>query len=419
MHLVLDITLTVAKPWLQQPSGIDRVEFAHTRHWRGLPASDVTFVMRNGWNRLAAIPDGIARAMLEEADRRIAPGMTGRWGLRARSGALMYAQWWGLGRGLLRRRLAARPDSVFLTVSCATLHMQPALADLRAQGCRVVPLIHDVIPLTHPQYFPAKEPPRHARRIEALARLSDAGLIVSDAALDALRAHAARARLALPPMTVTRPGLDLPAAAPAAPARDGDPYFVMLGSLEPRKNHLLMLQLWQGMARQPGTPRLVILGRRPSAPHLATIMLDRTDFAGRVEDRGRLPDAEVASLLRGARALLFPSITEGFGIPLAEALAARVPVIASDIPAFRELGGPVPDYLDPLDGAGWRQAVLDYADPASPRRAAQLARLDSWQAPSWASHFEAAEALLRDVAARPVASLVAAPDRSMASPAAT
>jgi hypothetical protein len=56
----------------------------------------------------------------------------------------------------------------------------------------------------------------------------------------------------------------------------------------------------------------------------------------------------------------------------------------------------VPEYLDPLDGLGWRSAVIDYALPASPRRAAQLRRLSGWSAPSWQDHFAAVETLIAE-----------------------
>ena len=113
-----------------------------------------------------------------------------------------------------------------------------------------------------------------------------------------------------------------------------------------------------------------------------------------VEERGRCTDAELATLLAGARALLLPSQAEGFGIPVAEALAAGTPVIAADIPALREVGQGVPDHLPPDDPAAWAAQVAAYAACDSPARAAQLARLPGWRPTGWAAHFTAVEAFL-------------------------
>lgn len=401
MHLVFDISLTVVKPWLAQPSGIDRVEFAHARHWRGLPKGDITFVMRSVWGALAAIPDGLARDIIADVDRIVAPGMsTSRLRMRARPAWLITRQFYLDGRIQLRRRLAARPDSVLLTTSNATLHLHDRIAGVRRMGCRFMPMIFDTIPLTHPQYFPEREPSLHARRMEAVATLAEAGLVDSAAAHEDMRAYFASRGLRLPPMTVAHPGLDLPRFL-ASGAPDAPPYMVMIGSLEPRKNHLLMMQIWQTLRDNPTAPRLLIIGRRPYESNTALVTLDRGQLP-KVEYLGRLPDGETARILAGAKALLFPSVAEGFGIPLAEALALGVPVLASDIPVFHEVGGDVPEYLDPLDGPGWRQAVLDYAAPGSPRRAAQLARMPGWKPFTWDAHFTACERALEAVAARPM-----------------
>jgi hypothetical protein len=66
---------------------------------------------------------------------------------------------------------------------------------------------------------------------------------------------------------------------------------------------------------------------------------------------------------------------------------------------LRETGGAVPEYLDPLDGPGWRSAILDYAAEPSPRRAAQLARLAQWQPPRWQDHFASVERFIAETAA--------------------
>jgi glycosyltransferase involved in cell wall biosynthesis len=175
------------------------------------------------------------------------------------------------------------------------------------------------------------------------------------------------------------------------------PYFVALGTIEPRKNHLLLLNLWRQFAATLGAaaPRLVVVGRRGWENENVLDMLERCSaIDGLVRETGALPDREVATLLRGARALLFPSFAEGFGLPLAEALALGVPAIASDLVALREVGGNVPDYLDPLDGPAWRAGILDYARADSVARRAQLGRLGAWKPPAWSDHFAAVDRLL-------------------------
>ncbi|WP_237217867.1 glycosyltransferase family 4 protein, partial [Falsiroseomonas oryziterrae] len=202
-----------------------------------------------------------------------------------------------------------------------------------------------------------------------------------------------------PPVAVAPLGVALPeVAAPPVALR---PYFVALGTIEPRKNHLLLLNLWRHFAATmgPQAPRLVLVGRRGWENENVLDMLERcTAIDGVVREAGTPPDREVAALLRGARALLFPSFAEGFGLPLAEALALGVPAIASDLPALREVGGSAPDFLDPLDGAGWREAVMEYARADSAARRAQVARLGGWQAPRWDAHFEVLDGLLAELA---------------------
>ena len=87
------------------------------------------------------------------------------------------------------------------------------------------------------------------------------------------------------------------------------------------------------------------------------------------------------------KALLFPSHVEGFGLPLAEALARGVPAIVSDIPVFREVGGNVPEFVDPLDTLSWAKIILDYAQLASLKRDAQIDRIANHLVFDWDMHF--------------------------------
>ena len=108
-------------------------------------------------------------------------------------------------------------------------------------------------------------------------------------------------------------------------------------------------------------------------------------------------DADLITYLHHARALLFPSFTEGYGLPTTEALSLGLPVIASDLPVFREIVGDVPDYADPIDGKRWEYLIMDYARPDSPLRAAQLERMAAFRQPTWSEHFALIDKLLDEL----------------------
>ena len=115
---------------------------------------------------------------------------------------------------------------------------------------------------------------------------------------------------------------------------------------------------------------------------------------GYVFEFSRCGDVELATYLHHAQALLFPSFVEGYGMPLIEALAASVPVIASDLAVFREFAGEIPEYADPLDAHRWLALIKDYSKPNSEQRLAQLTRMQSFRLPTWEQHFAQLESLL-------------------------
>lgn len=154
------------------------------------------------------------------------------------------------------------------------------------------------------------------------------------------------------------------------------PYVVALGNLAPNKN-LDIMRRALGRLSDPDL-RLVLIGGQVGAVFGAAAETSdpRLVFAG------RRSDAEVAALLRHARALVFASLYEGFGIPPLEAFAQDCPVIASDIPAVREVCGDAPDYFEPHDDATLANhlAALLRSPAAADRLARGRARLTlySW-----------------------------------------
>jgi glycosyltransferase involved in cell wall biosynthesis len=264
---------------------------------------------------------------------------------------------------------------------------------------RPIIMVHDLIPITHPEFCRDSEDKRHAARMKNVLKTA-AGIVTnSQSTLEALSRFADLSGYAMPPAVAALPGGGL-VSQPPGPRPLAQPYFIMLGTIEPRKNHWLVLQLWRQLIQLHGSaaPRLVVIGQRGWECENVVDLLERSEpLRGFVFERSGYSDAEVITYLQHAQALLFPSFAEGCGLPVIEALNRRVPVIASNLPVFLEIAGFVPEYLDPLDGKGWLACIEDYRLPDSPRRVAQLQRMPKFTPPSWQTHFQVVEHLLEDL----------------------
>ncbi len=399
--IALDLSRLLSRAGRGTPTGIDRVELAFAEHLlaSGRP---VCFAAVAASGRLALLPDRPAQKFVnaigtawrgghdrERQDRKV------RHIARQAHIALLANR----ERALTVQMQEDGTPPIYLLVSHHHLERRGMIARLKERtAARFVCLIHDLIPIEFPEYAKPGQAENHLRRIETAAELGDALIVNSGVTRDALMPHLDRAGRA-PPVLVAPFGADLPPAAAAGPPPINRPYFVYVSTIEARKNHLLLLNLWRQMALELGdsAPLLVLVGQRGWETENVIDMLDRSPgIRSTVIEHNSLPDNEMVGLLKGARAMLLPSFAEGFGFPLIEALQLGIPALCSDIPALRETGDVVPEYFDPLDGVGWRAAILDYARPGSPRRAAQLRRLQSWQAPRWDDYFATVDRFIAD-----------------------
>ena len=274
---------------------------------------------------------------------------------------------------------------------------------LQRSGLKPLFFVHDLIPVTHPEYCRPGESGRHKTRMNMVLGTAHGVIANSAATLAELAAYAKANGLPMPPAVAA---LLAPAQLPAPDDEPPltKPYFVMLGTIEPRKNHWLLLQLWRQLIERMGeaAPRLLIIGQRGWECENVVDLLERCEaLQGFVFEHSVCSDAELSSWLHHARALLFPSFTEGYGMPLVEALSMGVPVLASDLPAFQEIAGDIPEYVDPLDGTRWRELVVEYALPESQARLKQCQRMAGFVVPTWGAHFELVEALMERLSFAP------------------
>jgi glycosyltransferase involved in cell wall biosynthesis len=264
---------------------------------------------------------------------------------------------------------------------------------LKRMGLKPLFMVHDLIPIAHPEYCRPGEAEKHAVRIGNVLRCAHGIVTNSRHTIEELRRHARKVHLPMPPAEVSLlASPELPPPAPVPPIRP--PYFVTIGTIEPRKNHWLLLQLWRKLVERhgPDAPRLVVIGQRGWECENVVDLLERCErLRGFVTELPNCSDAELSTYLHHAQALLFPSFAEGYGLPLIEALTLGVPAIVSNLPVFREVAGSIPEFLDPLDGLGWMRTIQNYSVPKSVARAAQLDRMQSFVPPTWQTHFKVIE----------------------------
>jgi glycosyltransferase involved in cell wall biosynthesis len=377
--ILLDVSRLIWRRWTRRlPTGIDRVCLAYLEHFAPRARAVVQFRQ-------------FRRILGRDDSARLFDLLLNGSG-RFRTRLLMI-----LAGGAIRSERSAA-GQIYLNVGHTGLdspHMAPWLAEHRL---RPVFLIHDLIPITHPQYCREGEAERHGQRMShALASAS--GIIVNSKATEHDLERFARDRaLPMPPSAVAWLGIDRLAAAETPDPQDC-PYFVLVGTVEARKNHLLILSLWSDLIARLGknAPRLVIIGQRGwEAEAAINILDDLGPLQSHVRELGRCDDATMNRLIAGARALLMPSFVEGYGLPVVEALGMGTPAIASDLEVFHEIAGDIPDYLDPADRAGWIDAITDYGADGL-RRRAQLDRMAQYEAPQWSTHFARVEEFLRSI----------------------
>ena len=395
--IILDLSRLLSRVLHTTPTGVDRVEMAYARGLIATADDRLAFAAVHPSGRYGRLPRaGVLRFLDRTEARWEAEGRTTAWALRRAAIETLSA--------LMPTRAGIGQDgAVYVQSSPHHLTRQAQVRSiLLRERARFLCLVHDLIPIEYPEYARPDGAALHLQRIETIVGTAS-GIVANSAAtlraLDPFLAVSGR-----PVATrVAHLGVESAGGAPIAHPHDASPYFVCVGTIEPRKNHLLLLNIWRRLSERFGPyaiPRLVLIGRRGWENEQIVDMLERCPaLRGCVEEHSGLPDRDTRALLTHASALLLPSFAEGYGMPVTEALSLGVPVICSDLPALREAGGTVPEYLDPLDGPAWTEAVLDFAVPESVRRIAQTRRMQDWQPTSWNDHMAILHDLIDTVAA--------------------
>jgi glycosyltransferase involved in cell wall biosynthesis len=420
MTLLLDVTYLVARRREPVLTGIDRVEYALAAWLCGEGADihpDAGFLVNDGAcpgvlsrtamrrilarqarqrgmqaqgaDQLAAVADWLDRPVADRGQPGAARLVTGVRSVN-RTWSAVGTRWLSLRARPLRAFLRAHPGGVdYVHASHRHLNRPELFAWIKDFDVRATMFVHDLIPITHPQFCGDRAVLSHHRKMATIGRLATRIAVNSHATAADVAHYLAQAGQARDiPIDVhllgtgAMPGLPPVEAALAGRSAPGRRYYLHAGTLEGRKNVDFLLDLWRRLARekQPADmPALILAGSR--GWHCDTLLRDldaMTDIGAHVLEVADLNDAELAWLMDHAEAVLTPSFAEGYSLVPAEAMARGVPVLASDIPVHREVLTGAHCRVEPLDSDRWlhwlRSPPARPAQPVEGRRWAAFAR---------------------------------------------
>lgn len=270
----------------------------------------------------------------------------------------------GMQQSIEDRLVSASADDIYFGVDLhthTTLRTRDLLVDWRRSGVRIVNVLYDLLPLQRPDCFPNYVHDEFAEWLTCILDCSDSVLAISQTVA---RDLAAMTNKAPPSADQSAPGIgwfhlgsDIEASAPTKGVTNdlarlldqinGSKFFLMVSTLEPRKGHALVLAAFDSLWDQGFDGSLVIVGRQG---WMVELLVERLRAHPQINRRlfwlDRVSDEALEMLYKSASALIAASEGEGFGLPIIEAARHDVPIIARDIPVFREIGGSGISYFE-------------------------------------------------------------------------
>ena len=303
-------------------------------------------------------------------------------------------------------KIPAPNDILIITGVSIGLHLQHTFALAHKQaGGRVIQVIHDLIPCVHPEYFTAEHSAKLISWFNQLSTYATNFVCVSENTRSDLIKN-----LLIPSENTHT--ISLQHDFPGHPRITNDSQYLSaepdhgslhksfvlcVGTLEVRKNGTHLLRAWRKVVDQLGsaTPQLIFAGKRGwHIEEFEQFLANCPELEQKVTLTGSISDTDLAMLYKSCLFTVFPSLYEGWGLPIGESLWFGKLCITSNISSMPEVGGPLCDYVDPCDvdqlAAAALRAICDSDYRRTKEQAIRAAPLRSWAdvALDFCSHLE-------------------------------
>lgn len=380
---ILDISRLLSRADCLAPTGIDRVELAYAQYLLEYHEKQLYFASYSLLGRINILPKKISKKFIISLINGWSSGNK-----KYMAHAYKMALCLKFCFSFIPSSTKIFYPSIYLLLSHHHLtHKNAIQRFLVRTKSYFVPMVHDLIPLEYPEYSRQRELSRHRARIKTVIALAKAVVVPTETVATSLKSFSTKNGQDNTPIWAVPHGINIRNSFKETLSDIYNrPYFIYLSTIEPRKNHLMLLHLWRAMVQKHGeaeVPYLVLVGKRGWENENILDLLDRSPaLQNSVKEKNNLSDEEVTALLKRANGLLFPSFTEGYGLPLVEAMYLQVPSICADIPALREVGGDIPYYIDPLDTPNWEIMIDDFRKHG-PLWQNQMEKLKTYEPLSW------------------------------------
>ena len=261
----------------------------------------------------------------------------------------------------------------------------------RRYGFRYAVMCYDLIPILYPSFFPERDLELFKRHWSAMMSVADLVLVSSRSVESDVRAYCASLGIAAPRLALTPLGCEPVTAGPEVPVPaglQGGKFILFVATIEPRKGHAMLLDIWQQLLSE-GLPqrlgfKLVFVGRPGwHVDDLLARIANRMAFEGTVLHLTDLDDRALARLYETAAFCVLPSLYEGFGLPLVEAFARGKTVIASTGGSLPEVAGEFAPCLSPDEPGAWLELIRHWMEDESLRREYEDRIRNSFVTASW------------------------------------